>query len=271
MVRKVPRRVLKGVFGRDPSTYDRYRLDYPSRVFDVLTKRCGLGPETAAFEIGPGTGIATRALLAHGVRSVTLVERDPRMARFLASRLRRYSRRVVILPSSFEGSRLPSASFDLGLAASSFHWLPERRSLRKVARLLRPGGWWATWGNQHGDPSRPSPFHEAIQPLYHRLEGRSVPLREQQRLAVESRKKRLEALREVGAFDRVSLELIRWKVTLEADHLLALWGSFSDVATLSPGRKAWFLGELRSVIETEFQGRVTFPMLSPLYTARRVL
>ncbi|EQD38338.1 Methyltransferase type 11, partial [mine drainage metagenome] len=54
-------------------------------------------------------------------------------------------------PHRFEEVPLRPGSFDLGVAATSFHWLPERRGLRKVARALRPGGWWAAWGNEHGD------------------------------------------------------------------------------------------------------------------------
>ncbi len=264
----VPRREGRKVFGGDPATYDRARLRYPERVFSVLRARCGLEPGTRVFEVGAGTGIASRALLRFGANPVTVIEADRRMARYLGTHLGRYRGRVRILVEPFESVQLPPASFELGVAATSFHWVSERRGVRKVARLLRPGGWWAEWGNRHGDTSRPSPFHEALQPLYRTLAGRSYrrPTFEQFRSGLE---KRLATLRSVGAFERVSCELIRWNVTLSAAHVTALWSTFSEVVSLPPRRRAWFLGELHRIAVEQFGGRVAFPMLTPLYTARR--
>ena len=62
-------------------------------------------------------------------------------------------------------SRLHEASFDLGLSATAFHWLNEDLALTKVAKLLRPGGWWAMVWNVFGDERRPDPFHEATKAL----------------------------------------------------------------------------------------------------------
>ncbi|EQD27852.1 Methyltransferase type 11, partial [mine drainage metagenome] len=141
-----------GIFGRDPEAYHRARLPYPERVYQVLIRRCGLRPGTATFEIGPGTGIATRELLQRGASPLTLIEPDRRLVRFLRANLRYRPGAVTFHPHRFEEVPLRPGSFDLGVAATSFHWLPERRGLRKVARALRPGGWWAAWGNEHGDP-----------------------------------------------------------------------------------------------------------------------
>lgn len=55
---------------------DEYRLarpPYPERLYEILAKRCGLGAGTRVLEIGPGTGQATRELLARGA-SVVAVE-----------------------------------------------------------------------------------------------------------------------------------------------------------------------------------------------------
>ena len=56
-------------FGDDPANYDVARPDYPDWVFETLRERCGLGPGCATFEVGAGTGKATRPLLAAGRRS----------------------------------------------------------------------------------------------------------------------------------------------------------------------------------------------------------
>ena len=53
-------------FGADPSNYHAARPAYPEWVFEMLRDRCGLKSGTATFEVGAGTGIATRWLLDLG-------------------------------------------------------------------------------------------------------------------------------------------------------------------------------------------------------------
>ena len=55
-------------FGADAANYDSARPDYPERVFEVIRDRCGSMVGLDAFEIGAGTGLATRRLLQLGVR-----------------------------------------------------------------------------------------------------------------------------------------------------------------------------------------------------------
>jgi SAM-dependent methyltransferase len=267
--RAVPPRVQKRVFGRNPEAYDRARLTYPKEVYAVLTTRCGLRPGTAVFEIGPGTGKATRELLKLGADPITLIEPDPRLARFLRQRLRAREGRVRIVVKPFERVALPRHGFDLGVAATSFHWLPERLALRKVARLLKSGGWWAAWNNYHGDPDRPTSFHRALQPLYRELFGQTELLPSKSRVR-KSRRNRLLALESLGTFERIAREDIRWTVTLRTPRVQALWASFSEIVTLSPRKRDRFLAELGRLVDGRFDGRVEIPMLTPVYTARRI-
>jgi len=265
----VPRSVRRTVFGRDPRAYDRYRLPYPAPLYQRLSERCGLGPGCAVLEIGPGTGIATRELLRRGADPLVLVEADPRLARFLRRELAPGSARLTVLNAPFERTRLAESSFDLAVAASSFHWLPPRRALRSIARALRPGGWWASWNQHHGDPFRPSRFHQALQPLYRQLHGGRPPRPPDRRGAQADRARRIADLRAVGAFDRIRVEELRWDAHLSTEHVTALWGTFSDVLTLPRPRRRWFLGELGRLVDREFGGEATIPILTPLYTARR--
>ena len=201
---------------------------------------------------------------------MTLIEPDRRLARYLMGSLGPYAGRVRVSIAPFERAALSAGSFDLGVAATSFHWLPERLALRKIARALRPGGWWATWNNHHGDPYRPSAFHRALQPLYRELSGGRVGREYTKTSAARDRRDRLRALESVGRFDDISREDVRWSVTLATAHVTALWGTFSDIVTLSPRRREWFLAELGRIADEQFGGEVTFPMLTPVYSARRV-
>jgi hypothetical protein len=150
-----PRNVQQCVFGRNPALYDRTRLPCATQVFEILTDRCGLGPGTTLFETGPGTGLATRELLSRGASRLVLIEADGRLARFLRKRLARRGADFTILASPFEETLLPRREFDLGVAASSFHWLPPRKSLRMVGRAhpttIRPGT--APSSPRHPDPA----------------------------------------------------------------------------------------------------------------------
>jgi len=93
------------------------------------------------FEIGAGTGTATRELLKYGAKPLAAVEPDERLAAYLRETIPNEALTVVVAP--FEEAALPEASFDLGVSATAFHWLDEDFALTKVSKLLRPESWWA--------------------------------------------------------------------------------------------------------------------------------
>jgi len=195
------------------------------------------------------------------------VEADPRMARYLRRRLA--GAPVTVVASTFEGARLPGGAFDLAAAATSFHWLPRRRSLRKVARLLRPGGWWADWATHYSDPYRRSRFQAALGPLYRAVDGPPRPRPPPAVRQAAQRRTRLAKLRPLGPFDRVACEEIHGSVTLTRREVVALWRSFSDVTVRPDAERRWFLRELGRIVARSFGGRVRFPVLTTVYTARR--
>jgi len=149
----IDRRFGRQAFGVDPGGYHAARPAYPDWVFDVLCERCGLAPNAVTFEIGPGTGTATRRLLELGASPLVAVEPDERLAAFLRQTIPDEALTVVV--STFEEAVLREASFDLGLSATAFHWLNEDLALTKVAKLLRPGGhgqWSGTYSATHSAP-----------------------------------------------------------------------------------------------------------------------
>src|SRR5262249_5070395 len=145
---RIARRVGREAFGLDPANYHSSRPDYPEWVYRTLCSRCGLGHGTVTFEIGAGTGAATRRLLDLGADPVIAVEPDTRLADF--TRRNNPDRALTILVSAFEDAKLDEAAFDLGVSATAFHWLDEDAALARIARLLRPGGWWAAFWNVFG-------------------------------------------------------------------------------------------------------------------------
>lgn len=190
-------------FGVDPAGYHLARPAYPDWVFETLRDRCRLRPQTSTFEIGAGTGIATRRLLDFGASPLIAIEPNERLAGFLRSTITDKALSVVQTP--FEDAILPEGSFDLGFSATAFHWLDEHPALQKVARLLRPGGWWAAVWNVFGDPDRSDPFHVATRTL---LDGPFGPGEGKGNLPFGlDTETRIAALEKAGAFDEMERRL----------------------------------------------------------------
>jgi SAM-dependent methyltransferase len=250
-------------FGLDPCGYHVARPAYPDWVFDVLRERCGLAPNAVTFEIGAGTGIATRRLVELGANPIVAVEPDHRLAAFLRKTIP--DKALEVLTATFEEAPLREASFDLGLSATAFHWLTEDLALTKVAKLLHPGGWWAMVWNEFGDSHRPDPFHEATKTLLHGLLSPSAGIGDIPfALDVEAR---LAALERTHAFDSVEHRTSTWSLLLDPDQTVALYATYSNI-NIRPDREA-VLAELRHLACDMFHGRVTRNMVTSLYVARR--
>lgn len=259
----IHRKFGRQAFGRDPAGYDAARPPYPEWAFDFLRERCGLAPGTVTFEIGAGTGTATRHLLELGAEPLVAVEPDERLAAFLQETIPDKALRVVIAP--FEETMLREGSFDLGVSATAFHWLDEDSALTKVARLLRPGGWWAMLWNVFGDSRRADPFHEATKslldkPLSPSQGNGDVPFA----LDIESR---LAALGRTSAFDSIEHRTSTWSLLLDADQTVALYATYSNVNIRLDREDV--LNELRRIARDEFHDRVIRNMTTSVYVARR--
>ena len=264
------RREGRRAFGRDPAGYARYRLPYPRRVREILERRCGLAPGAAVFEIGPGPGVASRILLRAGADPLCAIEPDPRLARYLDVSLRAARPRVLIVNTPFEEAVLPEGLFDLGVAATSFHWVNEHRALPKIARLLRPGGWWAMWWNRHGDPERPTEFQRATMAIWGSRPSRYEQwVRDSRRQMREEVRRRLRHLRATGRFDRIAYEAIRSEVDLTAHEVRGLYGTFGEVGKMPLRARTRFLDAIERVARVEFGGTIRLTTVTPIYTARR--
>jgi SAM-dependent methyltransferase len=124
-------------FGAQAETYDRYRPSYPPELIADLLQdapRC-------AVDVGCGTAIAGRLLVARGVRVVG-VEPDARMAAVATQH------GVEVVVSTFE-DWAPAETFDLLTAAQSWHWVHPVDGPAKAAAVLRSGGRFAAFWNSY--------------------------------------------------------------------------------------------------------------------------
>lgn len=259
----IDRKFGRQAFGGDPAGYHAARPAYPDWVFELLRERCGLTPGAATFEIGAGTGAATRRLLELGANPLLAIEPDDRLAGFLRKTIPDKALTVLVAP--FEEAALQEDSFDLGVSATAFHWLSEDFALAKVAKLLRAGGWWAMQWNVFGDSRRPDPFHEATksflsEPLSPSAGNSEVPFA----LDAETR---LAALERTNAFENLEHRSSAWSLVLDPDETVALYATFSNINIRSDREDV--LSELRRVAREKFHGCVTRNMVTSLYIAQR--
>ncbi len=167
--------------------------------------------------------------------------------------------------SAFEDADLPTSSFDLVTAGTSYHWLDPDLALPKIVGILRLGGWLALWWNVFGDPNAPDPYHDATEAILRdatpsTFAGPNPPFG----MDVEAR---TAELGEHG-FRDIEYEAIRWTLTLDAAGTRRLYATYSNIARLPDADRERILDELERVANLEFGGRVERLMVTPVYTAR---
>lgn len=264
--RHLDRRVGRDVFGQDVDAYHSARPEYPPELFALLQERCRLVPGAVVFEIGPGTGLATERMLGLGVGSLTAIEPDQRLAEYLQRRPEAREGRLVVLNQTFEDCDLPAAAFDLGVAASCFHWLDPTTTLPKVMRLLEPGGAWAMCWNVHRDLAGRDSFSSAVQHVFADIDLPPSFVGDSH-YALESAE-RLRDLADAG-FAETRFELLRRELVMSPAQLRALYSTFSMVRLLPADERERRLDEVERVAEAAFKGQVQRTILTPVYTARK--
>ena len=245
--------------------YDRGRPGHADEVYGILRDRCGVGPGSKVLEVGPGTGQAIRAAARARRRPArgpgagprarrassangSATRRDPREhARGRRARGRlRPGRGGLVLPLGRRGrTGSRSCVTRCGLAAG---W-------RSGGRRPATG----TARTRSGKPSSPSSRSAAGPFERRRPAGR--PSRTTARHA---------SPRSSGAgFDDVAPVRIEWTHTWDTEGIRGLFGSFSPILALEPGSREALLDSIAHLADTEFGGRVTKPVVTALYTARK--
>jgi SAM-dependent methyltransferase len=256
------------LFGRDPQGYDAVRPDYPPELYSYLTQRGAVGPGSTSLEIGAGNGLATAQLIALGADPITIVEPDQRFAPLLRKIAARADAHCVLVHDSFENADLGSGAFDFVASATAFHWVEQTSGLRKVAQVLKPGGYCGLWWNVFQVLGAADPFHDATFALLADLATtpsgapNSVPFA----LDTQARK---AGFADTGLFEEVEQFEMRWTLQLTAAEVGKLYEGFPQIQRLPDDRREQLIKQLVGIAETQFGGHVERGMTSVLYLARR--
>jgi SAM-dependent methyltransferase len=247
-------------FNEAAEIYDQVRPSYPAGLFDALMQM--LPPQPEIVEVGPGTGQATKDLLARGA-SVLAIEIGPAMAAKLRSNFP--SGRLRVTVGDFEVVDVVVGAADAVFSASAYHWISRDVQIDRPASILRPGGIIAIVDLIQVDSPDDAGFFAAAQPIYERHgqghTGPPAPIRGDVDPAIR------ELLEADHHFGSVAVRRYDWNQTYRASDYRDLMLSYSVTQMMDESERVDLLGDIESLIRNEFGGAVTRPLVVTLTTA----
>ncbi|KAK7052306.1 S-adenosyl-L-methionine-dependent methyltransferase [Favolaschia claudopus] len=125
--------------------YNKARGEYQPQVLSHLRKAVKSSDPLTIVEIGCGTGLFTRALLAHeewknDIHSYRAIDPSEGMRETFA-KYTTMDDRVVLTAGTFADTSVESGLADLVVIAQALHWcLDHESAAAEFARILKPGG-----------------------------------------------------------------------------------------------------------------------------------
>jgi SAM-dependent methyltransferase len=157
---------VRAIFSGKVAEYIASRPDYPQALFDALVLRCPPVDGATAADVGAGTGLLTRGLLASGYRA-TAVEPNPAMREacdLVCGAFAGYRS----VEGAAESMPLAPGSIDLVTAAQAFHWFDVEAARAECLRVLTPRGIVAlAWNDRVGR----DPLHVALDDVFAEFGG----------------------------------------------------------------------------------------------------
>ena len=258
-------RSLAAGFDSVADIYDRARPGYPEPLFDEILRFAAAGSASRVLEIGCGTGQATRSLAARGCR-VTAVEPGPNTAARARENLAGYPG-VEVITATLEDADLPAGAFDVVCAATAFHWVDPAVGVAKAHRLLRPGGVLALFSYEQVLGDVTPDFFVVSLPLYKRITGEADPPPTPARSAVKAASEAM--VRESGLFGDVTTRRYDWDQVYDAERYALLVRTYSNTIALPEEKREELLRELQALIDGEFGGAITRPLVVTLVVGRK--
>ena len=170
--------------------------------------------------------------------------------------------------SSFESWDPNGRTYDLLLAANSWHWLDPAVSYAKAWEVLRPGGHLAIWGASHVFPDGGDPFFRDLQDVYDEIGDPLSP-----DVSWPRPGELVDISTEIELTGLFAIVLVRhhdWEVVYDADGYLALLNTFSNHIAMEEWQTERLYGEIRRRLALRKDGRVRRHWGTVLHVARRL-
>jgi SAM-dependent methyltransferase len=246
------------IFDAVADEYHRARPSYPAGIYDTLEEELGGISGALAVDMGAGTGIASRQLLARGANVVALD---------LAERMLCHARASSPTPALVraDGSRIPlrRSCADLACFAQSWHWFDVEATAPELVRILRPRGVWAAWwSHPRADGEE---WFDALQELFER----ACPAFFRAHRDTGNRSWEEEPIAATGLFGRGRKVIVPWVREVSCDSWLTEFRSTSYVSALEARPKEELLTGAARIIKARFpDGLVQLPSTSHIWVAR---
>lgn len=241
------------------SFYDLARPSYPEGVYDAIESVVGTLAGMVVLDVGAGTGIASRQLLARGARVVAIDASRP-MLEYAAGR-EPHPACVV-----GDGHVLPirDGAVDVACFAQAWHWFDVSPAAREVARVLVPDGLWTAWWSQpRADGIR---WFDEYQDV---MEGACAAYDRRHR-DVGRRAWSDEPISATGMFTPVRQVEVPWTRELATTTWLDDERSKSYIEDAPPDVRRSLLAEIERIIGSAFPtGSMSVPYLTHMWIARR--
>jgi len=249
------------IFDEAASVYSRARPDYPEALVDDVVSFADLKPSDRIFEVGCGTGQATKSFARRGF-SILATDPGSEMLRGARESLAGFSN-VEFLETTFEAWPTDRAAFRLIIAAQSWHWVSPEVRFSKAAEALSRDGSLAAFG--HVPVGLPAALLDRFKEIYLRRINKWGPPPEAWYLPngpfegwfIES-----------GLFDSVEHRRYDWKWPHTASSYADFLRTRSDHRMMERATLDQLLREIAQAIE-DHGGRFEVDYETHLYMARR--
>jgi SAM-dependent methyltransferase len=225
-------------FGQLAELYDHTRPRYPDALLDALL----VGGAASVLDVGCGTGILSRQLVARGC-TVLGVEPDELMADVA----RRHG--LTVESSNFEDWEPAGRTFDLLVSGQAWHWVEPKRGAAKAAEVVAPGGA-ASLAWNHAVV--PAPLSSILDEVYARCAPDSVtpvirhgPESRQGPGAAEA------CFPATGAFEEAKFDTYTWARSYTRQEWLDQLLTHSDHRQMGPDERDALLAEVGRVIDEQ--------------------
>jgi ubiquinone/menaquinone biosynthesis C-methylase UbiE len=125
-------------FAERVEDYVKFRPSYPATLLDYLNARIGGLKGASVADIGAGTGIFSRLLIARGAH-VTVVEPNAEMLKIAIKDLGSLPE-VKTLNVPAENTGIGAQSVELITCAQAFHWFDHKKARKEFDRILTRQG-----------------------------------------------------------------------------------------------------------------------------------
>jgi SAM-dependent methyltransferase len=262
----VERRLQRAqTFDEIAELYDQGRREPPGWLYDTLFSSSGLDPaHTRILEIGCGTGKSTLPSARRGCQIVAL-EMGSNLARLARQHLAAFPS-VQIINTRFE-DWVATATFDLVLAITAWHWLDPAVRYQRAAAALKAGGILAFSISEHAFPPGYDPFFEQIRDGYETIGFGKLPWPPPPPETIPDDRAEIE---QTGLFDDVRVIRRLWTEEFTAEEHVALMRTASDHHLLDPDKREWLFDQMRRLIQARPAERIRKHNLTLLHLARRL-